>query len=224
MAVRLERVVVVKELSFNMMTKKLILIFVRNPILGQVKTRLAASLGNEMALKIYQLLLSHTAKITDAVQSDKMVFYSESIVDNDIWDEKKYQKTIQTKGDLGRRMNKAFEQAFRLGYEQVVIIGSDLYSLKTKHLEKAFDQLNHHDVVIGPAKDGGYYLLGLKTKMPYLFSNKKWSQNTVLKDTISDLAGLSVCLLETLNDIDTISDLKQEPELIKKLNIDGKIY
>lgn len=224
MDVPLEREAAVKDLLYNMMTKKLILIFVRNPVLGQVKTRLAASLGNEMALKTYHLLLSHTAKVTEAVQADKMVFYSESIIDNDIWSEKKYQKTKQSKGDLGQRMNNAFEQAFGLGYEHVVLIGSDLYSLNIKHLETAFHQLNHNDVVIGPAKDGGYYLLGLKTKMPYLFSNKKWSQNTVLKDTISDLKGQTVYRLETLNDIDTIADLKQESKLIKKLNIDGEIY
>lgn len=206
-----------------MRQKKLIIIFVKNPKLGAVKTRLATSIGDAMALETYKLLLNHTALIASKVQADKVVFYDKTIEKNDLWSSHKFLKAKQSEGDLGKRMNNAFEEAFGWGYEHVIIIGSDLYSLKSEHLENAFENLKTHDVVIGPANDGGYYLLGLKTKIPHLFINKKWSQESVFIDTMEDLKGQSIYLLEILNDIDTFDDLKHEPELIKKLNIDAEI-
>jgi len=103
-------------------------------------------------------------------------------------------------------------------------VGSDLYSLKTSHIEKALHQLDKKEVVIGPAQDGGYYLLGLKKKLPALFCNKSWGTSTVLKETLKDLKTKSITLMEPLNDIDDFEDLKKEIELLKKLNIDVKTY
>lgn len=201
------------------MQKNLIIIFVRNPKLGKVKTRLAASIGAEMALKTYTLLLEHTAKVTHQVKSDKMVFYSENIEKNDLWTPYKCLKVKQSAGDLGKRMAHAFDQAFTMGYKKIIMIGSDVFSLRSKHLETAFSALQNHDVVLGPATDGGYFLLGLKRLIPSLFSNKKWGESSVLKATLGDLKNYNVQLIEPLNDIDTFEDLKKEPQLLKQLNI-----
>ncbi len=206
------------------MSKKLIMIFVRNPELGRVKTRLAKTTGDYAALKTYQILTQHTASIVDQSSVDKMVFYSKFIEERDLWTLSNYQKNKQSEGDLGERMYQAFEYAFNMGYTRVLLIGSDVYSLKSDHIASAFEQLNSSDVVIGPAVDGGYYLLGLNFNIPEIFQQKQWGSNTVLNATLKDLSTFNVSLLEPLNDIDTFEDLKKEPQLLKKLNSYGKTH
>ncbi len=105
-------------------------------------------------------------------------------------------------------MQNAFAESFKSGYEKVLIVGSDLYDLSPKHLEEAFDKLDANDVVMGPAKDGGYYLLGMKNLEPNIFENKNWGAATVQQDTLKDLKNKSVFLLEALNDIDVYDDIK----------------
>lgn len=206
------------------MQTSLLMVFVRNPQLGTVKTRLATTVGDKVALEIYIELMRHTAEVTHKVSADKKVFYSEKIEQHDVWTEMNFSKALQTKGTLGQRMENAFRTAFEKGYKKVLIVGSDLYSLKTSHIEKALHQLDKKEVVIGPAQDGGYYLLGLKKKMPALFCNKSWGTSTVLKETLNDLKLKSIFLMEPLNDIDNFEDLKKETKLLKKLNIDAKTY
>ncbi|PQJ21707.1 TIGR04282 family arsenosugar biosynthesis glycosyltransferase [Tenacibaculum sp. SG-28] len=190
------------------MAKNLLLIFTRNPKLGRVKTRLAKSIGTVPALHIYQFLLEHTKSITQASTFDKAVYYSEEIEENDIWEPTSYQKYVQIGTHLGARMDIAFKNAFAKGYSKVVVIGSDLLDLQEIHLTEAFEQLNSHDTVIGPAKDGGYYLLGCKNHIPNIFRNKNWGSTSVYEETLKDLEGLSVHLLEPLNDIDVFEDIK----------------
>lgn len=201
------------------MSNPLIMVFVRNPELGRVKTRLAKSIGDQAALETYKILSKHTSKIINEIDSDQLIFYSDKIQDNDIWTATNCKKQIQTKGDLGQKMLDAFQYGFSLGYQKIIIIGSDLYSLRPKHIESAFEQLENYDVVIGPALDGGYYLLGLNFIIPKIFNQKQWSTSSVLKETLSDLKEFNVNLLEPLNDIDTYEDLKKEPQLLKQLNI-----
>ena len=201
------------------MSNLLIIVFVRNPELGRVKTRLAKSIGDQAALETYKILSKHTSKIISEIDSDQLIFYSDKIQDNDIWTATNCKKQIQTKGDLGQKMLAAFQFGFSLGYQKILIIGSDLYSLRPKHIESAFEQLENYDVVIGPALDGGYYLLGLNFIIPKIFKQKQWSTSSVLKETLSDLKEFNVNLLEPLNDIDTYEDLKKEPQLLKQLNI-----
>jgi len=201
------------------MSNSLIMVFVRNPELGRVKTRLAKTIGDQAALEIYEILSKHTAEIISEIDSDKLIFYSEKIQDNDIWTVINCKKQIQTKGDLGEKMLDAFQYGFSLGYKKIIIIGSDLYSLRPKHIKSAFEQLENYDVVIGPALDGGYYLLGLNSVIPEIFKQKQWSTSSILKDTLSDLKKFNVNLLEPLNDIDTYEDLKKEPLLLKQINI-----
>ena len=201
------------------MSNPLIIVFVRNPELGRVKTRLAKSIGDQAALETYKILSKHTSKIISEIDSDQLIFYSDKIQDNDVWTATNCKKQIQTKGDLGQKMLAAFQYGFSLGYQKIIIIGSDLYSLRPKHIESAFEQLENYDVVIGPALDGGFYLLGLNFIIPKIFKQKQWSTSSVLKETLSDLKEFNVNLLEPLNDIDTYEDLKKEPQLLKQLNI-----
>ena len=191
--------------------KNLILIFVKNPIPGKVKTRLAQTIGDDKALKVYQYLLNYTRKITEKLQSDKIVFYSDFIAENDLWDSNYFQKQVQKGDTLGDRMYQAFDSAFANGYQKIIIIGSDCLELDTKHLEEAFQALDKQEIVLGPAKDGGYYLLGMNTLHKNIFTNKNWSTPTVFQDTIQDIkeSQLSYYLLPELSDVDYEEDLKE---------------
>ena len=183
--------------------------------MGKVKTRLAKTIGDEPALNIYKYLLEHTEKTIQNIASDKAVYYSVKIKNNDIWDNKIYQKHLQQGDDLGFRMFNAFENGFDNNYEKIIIVGSDLLDLQPKHIEEAFLKLDNHDVIIGPALDGGYYLLGMKKLYSQIFKNKKWGTASVRKNTLQDLKNESVFLLEELNDIDTYDDIKNISEFKK---------
>lgn len=189
-------------------SRNLLLIFTRNPELGKGKRRLAADVGDEAALAIYQFLLDHTVKITNGLYAEKLVYYSEEVWENDIWDNKKYGKKAQQGKDLGERMANAFLDGFQNDFEKIIIIGSDMYDLSQDDLEEAFKALDTHEAVIGPAEDGGYYLLGMKHYLPPLFKNKAWGTETVLKDTLADLSHEKVAHLETRNDVDDYGDIK----------------
>ena len=193
-------------------TQKALLIFTRNPELGKVKTRLATTIGDAAALKVYQKLLEHTVDITQPLKVDKFVFYSEQIQENDHWDTTIYSKELQKVADLGERMHHAFESLFKKGYRQIVIVGSDIFELTTKNIQEAFTGLDTANFVVGPALDGGYYLLGMNTLNKSLFEHKKWGTSTVLKATLKNLAYEKVALLATKNDIDTYDDLKKSSE------------
>lgn len=196
------------------MSKNLLMIFTRNPELGKVKTRLAKTIGDKNALFIYKILLQHTVNVTQDLACDKAVYYSVKIRENDLWDASMYQKLPQHGEDLGIRMKNAFADAFAKGYEKVIIIGSDLYDLRPHHIEKAFDELEKNELVIGPSEDGGYYLLGMKTLHEAIFHNKAWGTETVRQDTLNDLQGKRIAFLEELNDIDVYEDLKKHKDLL----------
>ena len=196
------------------MSKNLLLIFTRNPELGKAKTRLAKTVGDETALEIYKFLLEKTRDISSKVTSDKAVYYSVKIRENDIWDSTIYQKHQQVGKDLGIRMLNAFKNGFEAGYEKVMIIGSDLYDLTSENIENAFNELNNNDLVIGPAEDGGYYLLGMNSLHSTIFKNKNWGTETVREDTLSDLKDKKVKLLEFKNDIDIYEDIVNIPEIM----------
>jgi len=196
--------------------KNLLLIFTRNPELGKAKTRLAKTVGDETALEIYKFLLQKTRDVSLKVTSDKAVYYSVKIRTNDIWDNEIYQKHQQNGEDLGIRMKNAFKDGFASGYKKVMIIGSDLYNLSSENIENAFNNLNDNDFVIGPALDGGYYLLGMNSLQENIFENKDWGTETVRKDTLEDLKDKKVKLLELKNDIDIYEDIKDIPEIMIK--------
>ncbi|MBC7417235.1 MAG: TIGR04282 family arsenosugar biosynthesis glycosyltransferase [Pedobacter sp.] len=189
--------------------KHSLLIFVKNAVKGKVKTRLAATLGDHEALAIYQRLLVYTEKCAHSLLAKTIVFYSDYLEVKDTWNDSIYKKQIQTGNDLGERMKNAFEYAFENGSERVVIIGSDCFEITSEIIESAFLQLEHFDVVIGPALDGGYYLLALKAPCENLFQNIEWSTDMVLSQTmhVCQKLGLKTTTLQELSDIDNESDL-----------------
>ncbi len=186
-----------------------LIIFVRPPTAGNVKTRVAATLGNAAALFIYNKLLQHTLEITETTEGDKVVFYAGDIVKDDMWQQPKYIKLQQAGGDLGHRMNAAFETVLAMGYYKVCIVGSDCYELTPNIIADAFRALDENDIAIGPAHDGGYYLLGMKQLYTSLFQNKSWSSPTVLADTLQNIQqlGLTVEQLPQLSDVDEAEDV-----------------
>jgi len=185
-----------------------LIIFVKNPVLGKAKTRLAATIGDEKALQVYLQLLDITRNVALGVNCTRHVFYSNAI-DNDSWGEDKFNKHVQLGESLGERMKNAFDQVFVLGAREVIIIGSDCPKLNSEIVENGFQLLAENDACIGPAEDGGYYLLGMKRPLPFLFEEKEWSTDSVFDDTTSDLVKneLTYGQLPELSDLDTADDL-----------------
>lgn len=198
-------------------SESLLMIFIKNPVFGKVKTRLAEEIGEEKALHIYRRLLKLTRDITQNMNCDLQLWYSDFKSNDDIWEEGDYQKKVQYGKDLGDRMKNAFKEAFNSGYKRTVIIGSDCAQLKEKYLEQAFHELGASDMVIGPSQDGGYYLLGMNFPALELFDDKNWSSDTVYDDTISQMKreGYSFSRLPVLNDIDTLRDLKKSGQRLE---------
>jgi rSAM/selenodomain-associated transferase 1 len=191
------------------MSESLLMIFVKNPVLGKVKTRLAATVGPERALEIYLKLLEYTNKITLDLSVDKAVFYSDEIEQGDLWDGNAYQKQLQSQGDLGYRLKSAFEWGFQAGYGKICVIGSDCYELTPDIIMESFRELKTYDAVLGPARDGGYYLLGLKALQPEYFQDKSWGTDAVAAATLKDFQslGINYSLLRPLTDVDVEQDL-----------------
>lgn len=188
-----------------------LMVFVKNLIPGKVKTRLAKDIGMDGAIDVYKELLNYTAEVADKITTDKGVYYSEYVELYDDWDSEKYEKHVQEGTELGAKMLNAFTAAFEKGYSKVVIMGSDSLEITKKHVEDAFKALDKHDVVFGPAYDGGYYLLGLNNIFPALFEEKEYSHEQVLEEAMLEVKkfGMSYTLLEKLHDVDTMEDLKR---------------
>lgn len=185
------------------------MVFIKNPVAGKVKTRLAATLGDSAALAIYRKLLGHTLQITRPLPCVKVACFSHFIPGDDEWRSSGFKAGLQQGADLGERMYNAFAGNIDKTCRHAVLIGSDCFELNTDIIEQAFTALRNHDVVIGPAADGGYYLLGMKRPHPALFQHKQWSTDTVLKDTLQDCSALHLSwfLLPELSDIDEEKDL-----------------
>ena len=197
------------------MKKNALIIFVKNVIPGHVKTRLAATLGNDVAMDIYQQLLKNLKNNIQSLDAGKIIFYSEFIED-DIWDYSIFKKNIQQGNDLGERMKNAFDVSLAAGYKKAVIIGSDCPGIDENILNEAFEKLTGFDVVIGPATDGGYYLLGMKKMYSFLFQDIEWSTDKVLQQTLSvcNRNHLTYFQLPELSDIDEEKDLTHFKELV----------
>lgn len=202
------------------MADNFLIIFVKNLIPGMVKTRLAEKIGMLLTLDVYQELVTYTSDVVSQANADKMVFYSEYVEVEDTFEGDGFEYNVQTGSSLGERMQNAFQYAFDKGYSRVTIIGSDCYELTPKHLDEAFDQLEINDVVIGPAQDGGYYLLGLNSPHPILFEEKEYSHAKVFEELMEEINKLALeChTLETLNDIDTLEDMKSHTSLMQLLD------
>jgi rSAM/selenodomain-associated transferase 1 len=208
------------------MTDALVIVFVKNIKLGTVKTRLAKTIGDYGAFEVYTELVKITEKATSELKVDKRIYFSNAIVDSQ-WQDNF--KAVQNGVDLGERMLNAFKDGFKDGYKRIVLIGSDLPDISSKHIESGLQKLNVNKVVFGPAEDGGYYLIGLSELETCVFENKPWSQSDLLEVTLNELnqIGIKTGILDTLNDIDTYEDLiasdfyksnKKLQEKIQQLN------
>jgi len=190
-----------------------VLIFVRAPVAGRVKTRLAAEIGADAALRVYRRLAQHAAAEARALGPVVAVriHFTPADEGNEVraWLGGGAEYLPQAEGDLGERMQAAFEAAFAAGFRRVVIIGSDLPGLSRSVLQRAFEEMDTHDAVLGPARDGGYYLLGMLEMIGGIFDGVPWSTPRVLDATLARLrdAGASVAMLETLADVDEAADL-----------------
>jgi hypothetical protein len=191
-------------------SERLLLIFVKHPRPGQVKTRLAEGIGAEKALQVYEELLAFTQGIAAAADADKAVWYGNEVPEADRWAETGWPRFLQQGPDLGARMSHAFEWGFGQGYRHIAIIGSDCAQLSAELLNVAFFALRDWPFVLGPALDGGYYLLGMSALFPPLFEGKAWSSAEVLTQTLAELreAGQEYLLLPPLSDVDVAEDLR----------------
>ena len=185
-----------------------LIVFAKNLIYGSVKTRLAATVGHQKAFETFSYLLQNAHAIVKPIQISKVVYYSNFIETDDVW-ENGFQKAVQHGDDLGEKMMQAFMENFERGFEKVVLIGTDCPSITEEIIMNAFAVLDTHDVAIGPAYDGGYYLIGITALHSTLFENITWSTSTVLEDSINKCkaSGLLYALLPTLHDVDEERDL-----------------
>jgi rSAM/selenodomain-associated transferase 1 len=194
-----------------------VLIFVRAPVPGQVKTRLARALGDNGAATLYRAM---GRTIVDRLRSPSApwhleAWYTPATQDaarmvSDWLDLSALALHPQEEGSLGHRMDRAIADAFERGATRVCLVGSDIPDLDATHVAEAFRALDGGtDVVLGPCEDGGYYLVGLRAAEPRLFEGVAWSTATVLADTLqrASAAGMRVHLLPELRDVDEVEDL-----------------
>lgn len=184
-------------------------IFMKNAIQGKVKTRIAREVGDSVAMEIYnKLLLGMKSKISALSGIRVVVWYSDYEDEADRWPSHVL-KRVQKGDTLGTRMNFAMSEEFRLGFTPV-IVGVDIPDLSVQLVQDAFFGLQENDVVLGPAADGGYYLIGMHEHYPDLFQGIPWGTDSVLHDTRvkATQADLEIFELPTLRDVDTMEDVK----------------
>ncbi len=188
-------------------TDRALIIFIKNPVYGQVKTRIAKDAGEQAALDIYKRLLAHTRDVALNVESKRYLFYHNEIWTDDGWSSDAFIKRLQSGGDLGQKMQNAFEYCLR-AHGKVIIIGSDCAQLSPEIIEEAFTILDEKDIALGPTFDGGYYLLGMKVLSVELFEKMTWSVSNVFAETEKRimLKGLTFSRTKKLSDIDTLHD------------------
>jgi len=213
-----------------MPTDPALLIFVKYPEPGKVKTRLAATIGAELAAQLYQEFILQTFKLAQQSKIAKC-FVTFSPAEK----EQALQKIFpgpwqwfpqENSPDLGVRIQRAIQHVQQQGYSHVITIGTDSPSLPANYLDQAAAALWHHDLVLGPATDGGYYLIGLKNALPELFTGVDWSTEHVLNQTLQRAQQLqfSTQQLPVWYDVDDLATLRHfcddgslPADLLKKL-------
>ena len=188
-----------------------LIVFVRAPELGRLKTRLAADAGDRRALSIYRALAEHTLDVARRVADCRLVVHyapagAASVMTR--WLGSDIELRAQQEGDLGERLAGAIDDALIHGARSVVVVGTDCPGVTVELVERAFTELERHDVVLGPAIDGGYYMIGVRKAHSTLFLGIPWSTGETLSATLSAAraADLDVSLLDERRDIDTLAD------------------
>lgn len=187
-----------------------LIIFIKNPRPGKVKTRLAATMGDELALRIYRALLDRIRQVTESLPVAKHLFYSDFIEENDEWQPTHFTKKIQYNGEIGERMSHAFAKILQR-HERAVIVGSDVPGITTDILNEAFEKLANHDFTIGGTDDGGYYLLGMNAFEPAVFEGIEWSTAAVFSQTMETITRLG----KTCHQLPVLPDIDYEEDWIK---------
>lgn len=193
--------------------RRCLMIVVKEPVAGQVKTRLAAGVGGAHALALYQAFVVDTIATARTVPGADLGLvcwppsaqaYFRSLCPHAVL-------FPQHGADLGERLLNAFEQAHAAGYEQCVVMSSDSPNVPAAYLGRAFELLDDAAVVVGPCEDGGYYLIGMHVPQPVLFENIAWSTDVVYQQTVerASQAGLSLATLPWWYDIDTVADFNR---------------
>jgi uncharacterized protein len=191
-----------------------LIIFTRYPEPGKVKTRLIPALGADGAMALHQRMAAHTLAQARAFRAQQpcqieVWFVGGNTALMQAWLGEDVTFQPQPEGDLGDRMRLAFQAAFRKGYTAVTLVGTDCPELSALLIQQSFEALQHQALTLGPAADGGYYLIGLQYLIPELFAGIAWSTADVLQSTlkIADRLTLSPFLLPILRDIDVPEDL-----------------
>ncbi len=189
--------------------KDAVIVFEKEAVPGRVKSRLAKDIGQERAAIIYQQLLSITHSVLQKLKASVFVCRDGNISENDDPIKNRYFRHQKGK-DLGERMRNAFYEVLDGSYKKVLLIGTDCPEISQEVFELAFSALEKNDIVLGPAIDGGYYLIGMKKNYPVLFDQIRWSTDEVLQKTIEKITQekLSYYLLPTLRDLDDLQDLR----------------
>lgn len=188
-------------------------IFAKPPLPGLVKTRLMADIGAEAATGVYRYCLEHTLAVARDAGFGYRVFLAEP-GDHECFSGEAC--SLQQGADLGERMLNALRSMLAMDNQGAMIIGSDCLDLQVRHLHDAAAALLENDLVLLPALDGGYALIGCKVASAELFTGLAWSSDRVLQQTLerAETLGLRSCLLEPVRDIDTLRDLEHYPQLL----------
>ena len=186
-----------------------LVVFLRKAVKGQVKTRLALGIGEEMALSVYQWLVSLTLDAASRTKADVHLYFDQ--MDNELSTPESFSRHEQKGNDLGERMFDSFKNNLSDdASKKLIIIGSDCPEINEQLVEEAFQKLSEKDLVIGPAIDGGFYLLGLKKLHVDLFKGIEWGGENVLRQLVTNATSLNLTMssLEPKRDIDDASDLR----------------
>ena len=198
-------------------SSRAIVVLCKYPTPGKVKTRLAATVGEKEAARVYDHLVHHTLRCIRKSHCGARiyVFFTPRQAENKVrrWLGKQHVLIPQCEGDLGDRMIEAFRHTFRSRYRETVVIGTDCPQLMSSHLNEAFRQLATNELILGPTEDGGYYLIGARQPYPELFNGINWSTDSVLEETLTAArnAKISYWLMPQLRDVDTEEDLQAMP-------------
>ncbi len=189
--------------------KEVLIVFVKNPEKGKVKTRLAKDVGEKKALDVYFDLLRYTKSLIYS-ELNVYVFHNPVLLHCFFWNNT--HNELQVEGDLGLKMSTAINSVLKDKNNRVCLIGSDCFEISQKHIKQAFKSLKNNDLVLGPARDGGYYLIGMNKMQSELFQNMPWSQTSLIKATLEKANNLNLKyeLLEKLNDVDYVTDLPKD--------------
>ena len=206
-----------------------LIVFLKAPRPGSVKTRLAATVGSGAAAGLYRALAEAAVRATDPLGApgyERLFFFAPADAgpEMEAWLGPR-EWIAQAEGDLGNRMAAAFDEAFGRGARRAAIVGTDVPGLTERHVRDALAALDAHDVVLGPARDGGFYLLALDRPRPALFGGIPWSTAVVLAETLerTRALGLAVRTLEELGDVDTLEDLRREWWRVRALPLGSEL-